>query len=550
MISIRTRINSAVVGGTALVVAVAALIVGTTARAMILEQLDERLRSRARFFAVVWRPPPGFGESREAREAREARDAAAREARESREGREPAPEQPQWLYQTRDAESGEEISRASALAKEVSFADFGVKPGDPIQSIRLPDGRPFRLLAITSESFSRMWPRSRDGREGRESRESREGRDAATRDGATRDESPSTENAPAERPPDRRAAVTWIAVDASDVSSEVSRLVWILVAVWVGATSLAWLAAVMLSRTVLAPVASLSRTIAGLSPTNLSSRVPMEEVPLELSTVVTRLNALLEKLEAAFQRERATIGNMAHELRNPLSALRTTLEFGLYQGLSPQQRKTLESSLALAVRMQSLVNGLLTLTRIEAGQEVLARAEVDVVRILRDAWSTVEARAAERGFTASWRVPDELHLVTSPTHVELVAANLLDNAVSHGAAPGAIEIELAAAGSASGAATGGMVRLRVTNACAADPDGARPRENVGSRREGGDFFQPFWRSDPARSSARHSGLGLALCDRIVRLLGGTMDAQHHDARFVVTVTFPATAVPKKPAAVA
>jgi len=520
MTSIRTRITSAVVGCTALVVAVAALIAGTTARTMLVKGLDDRLRGRARAFSVVWRPPPGTpSDARDGRESRE----FPREWRDFQ----PSPEQQQafqqatssWLYQARDAESGDELMRASSLPKEASLADFGMKPGDPIRTVRLPDGRPFRLLAIASESVTRMWPWSRDG--------SRDGARDGNRDGSrepTTGETPPTPT-PTPTPPDRRAAITWLAVDASDLESEGRRLSWILAAVWAGATLLAWGAAFTLARTVLRPVESLSRTIQALSPTNLAARVPMATVPAELSSVVSRLNALLERVEAAFQRERATIGNMAHELRNPISALRATLEFGLFQGLSPQQRKTLESSLALTVRMQELVNGLLTLTRIEAGQEVLAREQVDVVALLREAWTTVEARAEERGMAAQWRLPDELPLVTSPAHLELVAVNLLENAVAHGAVPGAVEIDLSADAE--------RAELRISNSCA-------------DARESSDFFQPFWRSDPARTGTRHFGLGLALCDRIVRLLGGTIEARQEERRFTVAVTFPRSAAAHAP----
>jgi len=544
MTSIRTRITSAVVGCTALVVAAAALIVGTTARTMIEKGLDDRLRGRARWFTTVWRAPPPGTEARDGRSERDGRDARSdprdprearadgrgdarpdgrsdgrpegrpdgrpdgRDPRDSRDGQNSEPSTPSFYAESRDAGTNEEIQRSPWLPKEVSLASFGGAPGDPIRTVRFPDGRPMRLLVVASES--RVWSWSRD-----------RGRDDAQRD-PQRDAS---RDPPREAPPaERRAAVTWLVADASDVESEGNRLAWILAAVWAGATVLAWGAAVKLSGAVLRPVESLSRTIGSLQPTHLSARVPMEHVPAELSIVVQRLNALLERLELAFRRERATIANMAHELRNPISALRTTLEFGLYQELTPQGRKTVESSLALAMRMQSLVNGLLTLSRIEAGQEVLAREPVDLVQALRDAWNTVESRARERDIEPVWNVPESLSLVTSPAHVELVAANLLDNAVSHGVSPGEVEIELAR--------DGDRALLRIANPCSDERDRAG-------------FFEPFWRSDPARSDTRHFGLGLALCDRVVRLLGGTIEAEQKAQRFVVTVRWPSVAAAKE-----
>ena len=113
-------------------------------------------------------------------------------------------------------------------------------------------------------------------------------------------------------------------------------------------------------------------------------------------------------------------------------------------------------------------------------------------------------------------MPDALPMITSRMHIELVAANLLDNAVSHGVAPGTVDVELSR--------IDGRVELRVTNAC------TEKETRTG-------FFQPFWRSDPARSSGRHFGLGLALCDRIVRLLGGSIDVHQETERFAVIVEF-------------
>ncbi|MBL8842978.1 MAG: HAMP domain-containing protein [Planctomycetes bacterium] len=574
MRSIRTRITLAVVGCTALTVAIAATVVALAGRKMLFDALDERLLSRARWFSVVPRFPEPPRESAEVIAAREAaaRETAAnggasgaspaageasgergtergaatppsgggerdgrgeREGRSDRDGRDgrdsrgpgpipftrsDSPSTPQFWALVCDADDHAEISRYGDLPDGLSLATLGVKPGDPPSDVRLEDGRRLRVVALANHWVWRGRGRGNDGPP------SAPGAAPGATSGA----------APGEPPRDERhAATTWLALEATDVHGEARRLVGMLAAAWGAATLLAWLASWGVARAVLKPVAGMSQTIAALSPENLAARVPMEEVPAELSAVGTRLNALLQRVQSAFERERATIANMAHELRTPISALRTELEFAQFRAdARPADKRTIESSLALALRMQALVNALLTMSRIESGQEVLARSEVDVARTLRDAWSTVAARAQERGLTWRYRGPESLPFFASADHLHMVAANLLDNAVSHGAVAsgggGEVEVTLERHSDGANGAAGGIT-FTIANRC--ESGASSP----------GNLFEPFWRSDPARSDARHFGLGLALCDRVVRLLGGTIAAAQEDRLFRVRVTLPATA---------
>ena len=499
MKSVRTRITVAVVGCTALVVAVAAIVVAFTSRTMLLRSIDERLRQRSRWFTMVPKDPSAamFPFAPPTAD-RTPRDSAVDNA---------MPSGGFW-FEVHDATTGEEIYRANGLPKELSLAKLGIAPGEPIRTVAIgATDRRARLLAtrIDATVVSMQWP--------------------------PRNFTPETAKEPSDPrgSGETRAIVVYGALEASTALDEFERLVWTLAAVWGGATALSWFASMGLARTILKPVESVSRTIAQLSPDRLSARVPMDFVPIELATVVTRLNDLLARVETAFDRERVTISNIAHELRTPIAALRATLEFALLAEVAPKAssnaRPTLEASLALTLRMQSLVASLLTLTRIEAGQELLANAPVDLVKVLRDAWSTVERRAQRRGTSANWRVPAELTMVTSPAHVELIAANLLDNAVSHGKENATVEITLARSDAA--------ISLEVVNHY--DMNGDRR----GTGDESSSPFQPFFRADGARSDERHFGLGLALCDRVVRLLGGTIDAKSDQGRFAVAVTFQA-----------
>jgi len=555
MRSIRTRITLAVVGCTALTVAIAAVAVALAGRTLLFDALDERLVGRARWFAVMprWNDgpiapsfPPRVASANEGNAAKEgsggggaggnepaATGERGGDRREGREGRgatggsaplpftRNAPASDFWFL-VHDAADRYEVSRYGELPDGLSLANLGVKAGDPPVDVDLEDGRTLRVYAFASVTIGRIWPRPPDP--------------SATPAATPTTTTPNAEGdgsaaKPAgDAPPrgfgdgsreDRRPAITWLALDATEVHAEARRLVWLLAAAWAGATLLAFAASRAAARAVLKPVAGLSQTIASLSPQDLSERVPMKDVPAELSLMTTRLNNMLQRVESAFERERATIANLAHELRTPLSALRAELEFAQFRSeTQPEDQRTIEKSLALALRMQSLVSSLLTMSRIESGQEPLERREIDAARIVRDAWSTVEARAKERGFVLRWSGPDEVKLESSPAHLAMVASNLLDNAVSHGAA-GDVEVRLDRRDAG--------LQFTVSNRCE-QQDASRQLS-----------FEPFWRSDPARTGERHFGIGLALCDRVIRLLGGTFGAKQSEGRFRVTVQLPAAA---------
>ncbi len=539
MTSILTRIALAVVGCTAGAVAVAAVAVGVTTRAMLFRSLDDRLHARVHFPWTVPRLAPG---EHETPPPAPSGNAGGSGAPATGGGSGTSGSTSNWLSswpyaEIHDAADGSELWRAPSIPQSETLAAHDLRPGDEIETVTLADGRPARLLVVSIDAAVRppfRW-RGALGDRGNDRNSERSGERAGDRGNRPREDG--AERAATDRPtgPERKRVDLYLAIDATEVYEELHHLVWILVAVWSGATALSWVVALWLRKTVLEPVASLSRTIRKLSPTNLAARVPAHEAPLELQPMVARLNDLLTRVESTFNRERATIANLAHELRNPLSALRAKLEFGLLQDPELQHR-ALEAGVVVTRRMQSMINGLLTLTRIEAGQETPAVRRADVVALLREAWTSVDALAHSREMRVEWRLPASLELTTSPTHLALVFANLLDNAIAHGARGGTIEVEV---GERDGA-----IALRIANPfesavrAAAAPGEGGPRES----------FEPLWRRDPARSGDDHCGLGLALCDRVVRLLGGRLEVRQTEARFEVDVELPVAPARPAPAA--
>jgi len=287
-----------------------------------------------------------------------------------------------------------------------------------------------------------------------------------------------------------------------------ARLGRLLVAVCAAAAAASAALLAWLVPAVLRPVGRVAAQIERLGEDDLSARVAAPDAPRELAPVVERLNALLARLEAAFERERAFSADVAHELRTPLAGLRTTLEVALSGKRDPASlEEALRDSLAITCQTHAMVENLLAMARCEAGQVRVARESVRLDELLRECWRPFGEAATGKGLKVEWQVEEPLAVETDREKLRLILGNLLDNAVTH-------------------ADAGGRVRIAASRS---DGDVAVVVANTGSRLGPGEAaraFERFWRGDAARSdTGAHCGLGLTLSDRLARLLGASLEIQ-------------------------
>jgi signal transduction histidine kinase len=408
-----------------------------------------------------------------------------------REGPPPDTSSSWTLTQVLDATTHAEVARSSTLPAQVSLIDL-LPPG-PLDRVvhesRLPDGRALRLLAI--EAKVRAFPERH------------------------RPDEPTPEPRPTARGP----LLVVIAVDASATEEELRRLGLTLEALVGVAILLAIIVSAGLRRAILRPVARLSEGIRAMDPSNLSARIASERAPRELAAVLERLNELLGKVEQSVQRERHTLADIAHELRTPVAGLMTTLEFALAEEAAGPAREVHARCLEAVTRMRDLIANLLALARLEAGQEAWTPRPVEVVALLRDCWEQVRAESQRRGQLAAWVVPAEATIASSSDKLRVVLANLFGNAVDH--APDGVTIAIEARVDPDRR----LLTLRIANPMRI------ALTDVSA------VFRPFWRGDESRTGV-HAGLGLALAQRLTRLLGGTIAASVEGNAFVMTLTLP------------
>jgi signal transduction histidine kinase len=284
-----------------------------------------------------------------------------------------------------------------------------------------------------------------------------------------------------------------------------------------------------LSRRALAPVDSLVRTARQISGTNLNGRLQKLDTGDELQRLSDTLNEMLDRIETAFLRITEFTADASHELRTPVSLIRTEAELALRRSRTDSEYKeSLRHILLEAERTTVLIEQLLSLARSDSGRETLQLQPVDLQQMLLgvvDGWQQM-ATIRNLEFSASLAAPDiptqrdvaadstalgeatrnieapdfvapEIFVMGDETMLRRLADILLDNAFKYTPSPGSVHLSLGVFGDSAA--------LTVQDS------------GVGIAEEDqGKIFERFYRVDKARSrTLGGAGLGLAIAQWIV-----------------------------------
>jgi two-component system, OmpR family, heavy metal sensor histidine kinase CusS len=271
----------------------------------------------------------------------------------------------------------------------------------------------------------------------------------------------------------------------------------------------------------LAPHTRLAAQVGELDPRRPGRRLDTAHLPPELCRIAERINDLCDRLERAHGLASSFHAAAAHELRTPLAGLRATIEVATQPGADTTS--TLATCHAIALQMQARVDNLLMAARIDAGQLVPHRDEIDVHDMLRQAWQQVEERARARDIAVGWNLSGSGLAIADPEALRMVLANLCDNVVSH--ATGKHEVTITCADA------GGRLVLSIANPAATMTQETAQR-----------IFDRGWRTGSGSSDRRHVGLGMAIARELVGLMSGRIEARVSDGNFTIDITLPAPGV--------
>ncbi|MCT8180882.1 MULTISPECIES: sensor histidine kinase [unclassified Variovorax] len=249
-----------------------------------------------------------------------------------------------------------------------------------------------------------------------------------------------------------------------------------------------------------------------ISDANLSERLPSPGTADEVGRLVETLNAMLARIEHGMEAQRRFTADASHELRSPLSRLRTELELALRRPREPAAYvQTLRSALDEVESLSLLVEELLVLARIDAGQEREAAETVALDRLAEEAVRRLEPMARERGIRLRLELLAPVAVRVARGAANLALANLLDNALKFSPDGGTVHVDVFAP-PGSGEA---VVRI------ADHGPGIRSDELP-------HLFERFYRGAGARSDETTPGLGLglALSQAVVQGHGGRIEAMN------------------------
>ena len=232
------------------------------------------------------------------------------------------------------------------------------------------------------------------------------------------------------------------------------------------------------------------------------------------------MNSTFARLEAAFAQQQQFTSDAAHELRTPVTVMLTQTQLSLSRERSPAEyRQTLETCQRAAQRMRRLIESLLALARLDAGQEAIKRLKFDLATVIRDCADLVQPLAADRGVTVVLDV-NALECTGDPERIAQVLTNLLTNAINYNRPQGEVRLTTALQNGAA------VITVRDTGTGIASED--LPR-----------VFERFYRSDKSRTSGGQ-GLGLSICQAIITAHGGSMEvASEAGVGTTFTVRLPA-----------
>ncbi len=264
----------------------------------------------------------------------------------------------------------------------------------------------------------------------------------------------------------------------------------------------------LLAKQALRPIARLTATARALSTETLDQRINLGGPDDELRELADTFDAMLGRLDAAFDSQRLFVANASHELRTPLSVIRTELEVTLSDpDADPADLRRMGAVVASATeRAQRLVTSLLTLARLQAvgGGELEVTEPVDLAWLVPGALHAVAAEADAKGVRVETEV-EQAVTAGDPRLLERLIGNLVENAIRHNVPGGWLRITTGQ--------TDDKVWLHVANGGAVIENG-----NVNT------LFEPFRRGGRVRTATRGAGLGLAIVRLIVDAHSGRLQA--------------------------
>ena len=285
-----------------------------------------------------------------------------------------------------------------------------------------------------------------------------------------------------------------------------------------------------LARKALAPVSDIATAAEQITAENLDLRLSAPPVHDEIGRLTDVLNAMLDRLSSSFRQAVRFSADASHELKTPLTVLRSSIEDLMESPtLASEDRASVSALLEQTHRLTGITESLLLLSRADTGRLQLDFRPSDVAEIVTACADDAHIMAESRDITIEKDVPAELIATVDPRRLGQILLNLLDNAVKYNRTGGVIRINAAMAGD----------QLTFT---VANTGPGIPPENIPH------LFERFFRSN-VNPDTPGQGLGLSLARELARAHGGDLELVQSDAewtKFLLRIPNTGLANPQTP----
>ena len=261
----------------------------------------------------------------------------------------------------------------------------------------------------------------------------------------------------------------------------------------------------LLMRNALKPMDEIATTAERITSLNLNERVTVVPTGDEVERLSVSLNRMMDRLEEAFHHISRFSADAAHEIRTPLAIIRGELENALQStDLTAELRETIGSALEEAERLSRIVEQLLDMSRLEAGEMLVERTRFDFAEMTRTTVDQMRLLAEEKHLQLRLEGTKPAEIDGDPLRLKQIVVNLVDNAIKYTPPGGSVSV--------STYPQDGKVVLEVADTGIGIPENATSQ-----------IFDRFFRVDKARSrQLGGTGLGLAIVKSICTAYNGSV----------------------------
>lgn len=258
----------------------------------------------------------------------------------------------------------------------------------------------------------------------------------------------------------------------------------------------------LLSRRILKPIRDLESTIHLIKSGKSGLRGKVSGTGDEIDVLTTELNSLLDKNDHLVENIKTTVDNVAHDLRTPLTRLRSSAEYALTKGTDESRKEALQDALENSTQILDLLNAIMDLAEAETQTMKIQLLPVHLLTVINRLTDFFQFTAEEKNISFAVVVSDSIWVRGDVTRLLQALSNLIDNAIKYSGSGTSIRI--------LSEVSGDIVKLSVIDKGIGIPESDLSR-----------VWDRLYRSDRSRATPG-AGIGLSLVKAIVQVHGGNV----------------------------